>query len=424
MTAPLLKTITPAALDDRLRSPVDEATLATVRPIVNDILTEGESALRRYAETLDGVAPTDPLLLDRTSLVNAAAQLDPADRELLQRVADRIRTFADAQRNALSEVQLAVPGGRVGHNLAPVDRVGCYAPGGRHPLPSSVLMTVIPARVAGVRDVIVASPRPAPITLAAAGIAGADALLTAGGAHAIAAMATGVVADRCDMIVGPGNRYVTAAKYLLSDRVGIDMLAGPSELVVLADDTSDPELIAADLLAQAEHDPDARAILIATDRAMIAAVNHALVEQLTSLPTALVAGDALRQSFAILVDDIDAAIDASDRVAPEHLAIHTSNADVVAARTRHYGGLFVGSASAEVLADYAAGPNHTLPTGQAARYTGGLSVLDFLRVRTYVRIDDRDAAEPLIHDAEQLARLEGLEGHARSASVRRREGDA
>jgi phosphoribosyl-ATP pyrophosphohydrolase/phosphoribosyl-AMP cyclohydrolase/histidinol dehydrogenase len=193
---------------------------------------------------------------------------------------------------------------------------------------------------------------------------------------------------------------------------------------VLADDTSDPELIAADLLAQAEHDPDARAILIATDRAMIAAVNHALVEQLTSLPTALVAGDALRQSFAILVDDIDAAIDASDRIAPEHLAIHTSNADVVAARTRHYGGLFVGSASAEVLADYAAGPNHTLPTGQAARYTGGLSVLDFLRVRTYVRIDDRDAAEPLIHDAEQLARLEGLEGHARSASVRRREGDA
>jgi len=424
MTAPLLRTIDPTGLDDRLRSPIDEDTLATVRPIVADVITDGETALRRHATELDGLNPADPLLVNNAALMDAVEQLDPDDRELLERVAERIRTFAEAQRGVLGDVELPVPGGTVGHRVAPVDRVGCYAPGGRHPLPSSVLMTVIPARVAGVREIIVASPRPAPITLAAAGIAGADALLTAGGAHAIAAMASGVVTSRCDMIVGPGNRYVTAAKYLLSDRVGIDMLAGPSELVVLADDTSDPRVITSDLIAQAEHDPDARAILIATDQTMIDAVNAELTEQLTSLPTSQVAREALSESFVILASTIDDAIDASDRIAPEHLAIHTCDARAVAARVKHYGGLFVGSASAEVLGDYAAGPNHTLPTGQASRYTGGLSVLDFLRVRTYVQIDDPHNAEPLIHDAERLARLEGLEGHARSASCRRERGDA
>jgi histidinol dehydrogenase len=418
MTTALLKTIDPAQLGTRPTSPVDADALATVRPIIDDVATGGQPALRRYTETLDGLAPDEPLLLEKSKLAAALEQVPRDDRELLERVSARIDIFARAQRNAISDLVLPVPGGQVGHQVIPVDRAGCYAPGGRHPLPSSVLMTVIPARVAGVGQVVVASPRPAPIILAAAAIAGADAVLAAGGAHAIAAMAMGVEVVPCDVIVGPGNRYVTAAKYLLSERVGIDMLAGPSELVVLADGQSDPRLVAADLLAQAEHDPDARAMLVTTNDEMIRAVNAELAEQLASLPSADVARKSLAGSFAVLASDLDEAIAVCDRIAAEHLSLHVEQASEVARRLRHCGGLFVGAMSAEVLGDYAAGPNHTLPTGGASRYTGGLSVLNFLRVRTYVKVDDLQAAQPLLADAQALARLEGLEAHARSAAQR------
>ncbi|MHC4561405.1 MAG: histidinol dehydrogenase [Planctomycetota bacterium] len=420
MTAGILKMIDPTQLPCERRSPVDDEALAVVRPIIDDVNAEGEQALRRYAETLDGLSPGTPLVAGKSQLSDALGQINTSDRDLLERVAGRIRSFADAQRNALSEVELSVSGGRVGHRISPVDRAGCYAPGGRHPLPSSVLMTAIPARVAGVAEVIVASPNPAPITLAAAAVAGADAVLAVGGAQAIAAMAFGVGVSVCDVIAGPGNRYVTAAKYLLSDRVGIDVLAGPSELVVLADETADASLIAADLLAQAEHDPDARAMLVTTDRRIIDAVNAELVDQLASLATAEVARAALVDGVAALAADMDEAVSVCDRIAPEHLALHVRDAEIVAGRVRHFGALFVGAGSAEVLGDYAAGPNHTLPTGGAARHTGGLSVLDFLRVRTYVQVDDLAATEPLIADAEHLARLEGLEAHARSATRRRK----
>jgi len=423
VTTPLLKTIDAAQLPPGGRSPIDDESLAVVRPIIDEVAAEGEPALRRRAESLDGLAPGAPLVLDKSELADALAQIDPADRELLQRVAGRIRSFAEAQRNALTAVDLPIPGGRAGHQISPVDRAGCYAPGGRHALPSSVLMTAIPARVAGVGEVIVASPTPALITLAAAAVAGADAVLAVGGAQGIAGMAFGVGVGPCDVIVGPGNRYVTAAKYVLSDRVGIDMLAGPSELVVLADGTADAGLVAADLLAQAEHDPDARAMLVATDGGLVDAVNAELAEQLSSLATAEVARAALAGSFAVLASDMDEAISICDRIAPEHLALHLRDAQAVADRVGHFGALFVGAGSAEALGDYAAGPNHTLPTGGTARHAGGLSVLDFLRVRTYVRIDDPAAAQPLVADAERLAKLEGLEAHARSAA-RRRHGDA
>ena len=423
MTDSLLKTIDPTQLPRQHRSPVDDDAMAIVRPIIDAVANEGEPALRRYAETLDGLAPGASLLLDKPQLTDALEHIDPADRALLERVAERIESFANAQRSALDEIEVPIPGGRAGHQISPVDRAGCYAPGGRHPLPSSVLMTAIPARVAGVGEVLVASPNPAPITLAAAAVAGADAVLAVGGAQAIAAMAMGICTAPCDVIVGPGNRYVTAAKYLLSDRVGIDMLAGPSELVVLADASADAGLIAADLLAQAEHDPDARAMLVATDETLINAVNAELAEQLSSLLTAQAAREALAGSFAVLATDLDEAISVCDQIAPEHLALHVKDAEAVAGRVGHFGAVFVGAMSAEVLGDYAAGPNHTLPTGGAARYTGGLSVLDFLRVRTYVQINSAPDAAPLITDAEQLAKLEGLEAHARSAA-RRRRGDA
>jgi phosphoribosyl-ATP pyrophosphohydrolase/phosphoribosyl-AMP cyclohydrolase/histidinol dehydrogenase len=275
-------------------------------------------------------------------------------------------------------------------------------------------MTAVTARAAGVGSVWVASPRPAQVTLAAAAVAGADALLAVGGAQAIAALAWGAgPVPAVDVIVGPGNRWVTAAKQLVAGQVGIDLLAGPSELVVLADADADPAVIAADLLAQAEHDPDARPILVTPSVALADAVDAALSDQLSELPTAAIAFEAVRNGFCVLVRDLAEGCAVCDRLAPEHLEVLTADADAVASRLRHYGGLFVGAASAEVLGDYGVGPNHVLPTGTAARFSGGLSVLHFLRVRTWLRLEAGAA------DAAALARLEGLEGHARSAERRR-----
>jgi len=303
-----------------------------------------------------------------------------------------------------------------------VERAGCYAPGGRYPLPSSVLMTAVTARVAGVPEVWVASPKPQALSLAAAAIAGADGLLAAGGAHAIAALAYGAgpIASR-DVIVGPGNRYVAAAKQLVSGAVAIDMLAGPSELTIFADDTADPGRVAADLVAQAEHDPDAVPVLVTLDPTLPDRVEAELTRQLGDLPTAVTARAALANGGVIQVASLDDGIAACDAIAPEHLQLEVRDAAAVAPRLAHYGALFVGGAgAAEVLGDYGAGPNHVLPTGGTARATGGLSVYTFLRVRTWLRIDDTTAARPLIEDAIWLGRAEGLEAHARAAERRLR----
>jgi len=286
-------------------------------------------------------------------------------------------------------------------------------------LPSSVLMTAVTAKVAGVESVVVASPRPALVTLAAAAAAGADAVLAVGGAHAVAAMAYGFEGfDACDVVVGPGNRWVTAAKQLVSSSVGIDILAGPSELVVLADETANAVTVAADLLAQAEHDPEALPVLVTTSEALAGAVEAELDRQLIDLPTRRVAGAALENGSIVLVPHIDAAVQVCDRLAPEHLQIMTREPEKLAAMVDHWGGLFIGGDSAEVLGDYGSGPNHTLPTGAVARYRGGLSVFDFLRIRTWLEIDDPGAARQLTEDAVALARLEGLEAHARAAELR------
>jgi phosphoribosyl-ATP pyrophosphohydrolase/phosphoribosyl-AMP cyclohydrolase/histidinol dehydrogenase len=221
------------------------------------------------------------------------------------------------------------------------------------------------------------------------------------------------------VVVGPGNRWVTAAKQIVSGRVGIDMLAGPSELVVLADADADPILVASDLLAQAEHDPEALPVLVTTTTNLADAVEEELAVQLADLPTREAAATALGRGFAVVAGCLEEAIEVCDRLAPEHLQVMTRSPDTVARRLRHWGGIFIGAASAEVLGDYGAGPNHTLPTGGVARYSGGLSVLDFLRVRTFLEITDLEEARELVDDAVSLARLEGLEAHARSAERRR-----
>jgi phosphoribosyl-ATP pyrophosphohydrolase/phosphoribosyl-AMP cyclohydrolase/histidinol dehydrogenase len=414
-----LRRVAPADVPVLLRDPVDAATLDGARIIVDDVRARGEAAVREHGERLSDLAPGAPLVRTRAELVEALESLPTTERRLLERTATRIADFAEAQRACVEGLTVRIPGGYAGHTVRPLDSAGCYAPGGRFPLPSSVLMTAVTARVAGVETVWVASPRPTTITMAAAAVADADGLLAVGGAQAIAALAFGAgPVPRCDAVVGPGNRWVTAAKQLVAGRVAIDMLAGPSELVVCADGTSDPALVAADLLAQAEHDPDALPVLVTLDARLADRVDEELERQLSDLPTAETARAALANGFTVIVSSIDEAVVVCDRLSPEHLEVVTADAEHVANRMRRYGTLFVGEGSGEVLGDYGAGPNHVLPTGGTARFTGGLSVLTFLSLRTWLRIDDPHDAETVASDAVALARLEGLEAHARAAARR------
>src|SRR5437667_3925631 len=398
---------------------VTPEALAVAAPIVDAVRARGEAALREYAERFGDVPGGGPLFLDRRALDRVRAGLPADDRARLERVAERIRRFAEAQRHALSVVTLTVPGGAAGHWIAPLQRAGCYAPGGRYPLPSSVLMTAVTARAAGVKEIWVASPKPGPMTLAAAAIAGADGVLAAGGAHAIAALAFGAgPLPACDVVVGPGNRYVAAAKQLVGAQVATDTIAGPSELLVFADSSASPAVIAADLLAQAEHDPDAVPLLVTTDPTHLDRVDAELTRQLGDLPSAGVARAALLNGGVVLVGGVAEGVAGCDALAPEHVELILQTADDVAPRLTHFGALFIGASSAEVLGDYGAGPNHVLPTAGSARSRGGLSVYTFLRVRTWLRIDDASAARPLGEDAAWFGRLEGLEAHARSAERR------
>lgn len=421
-TQPVLRVIRPEDLERfRRAEAVTPAMLDRAGAIVEAVRRGDEHTLRSFASEHDGLHANTPIVAKPAELERALGSIDSGTRDVLERAADQIRTFAEAQREALHDIDVPVPGGRAGHTVIPVAHAGCYAPGGRYPLPSSVLMTVVTARAAGVGHVIAATPSNDPIMLAAASIAGADGVLRCGGAHAVAAMAFGVegVIDAVDAIAGPGNAWVTAAKKIVSGQVAIDMLAGPSELLVLADETADAALVAADLLAQAEHDDEALPILVATDLALIDAVNTELVAQLETLPTRHTARRALANGFACLCETLDDAIGVADRVASEHLEIQTRDPASVASRLTNAGALFVGPRSAEVFGDYGLGPNHTLPTGGTARYVGGLSVMSFLRVRTWMQLEGEGPVDQAtVSNAAALARLEGLEAHARAAERR------
>ncbi|GMQ85780.1 MAG: histidinol dehydrogenase [Acidimicrobiia bacterium] len=397
------------------RNPIDPGALTEAASIVEDVRDNGEEAVRRHSERFGDLRPGEPMVNGREDLEQALTEIDPDHRRLLQRTAGRIHKFAEAQRSSFGGLDVAVDGGRGGHRWLPVEIVGAYAPGGRYPLPSTVLMTVIPARVAGVGDITVASPAPTAMTMAAAAVAGADRLLRVGGAQGVAALAFGIACPPVDLVVGPGNRWVTAAKKHLYGEVGIDGLAGPSEIVVVADEKADPGLVAADLLAQAEHDPHAVPILITTSNAQLDRIENELADQLVELSTAKVARAALSNGFCLVVEKLEEAVGLSNRIAPEHLALHLEDAGAWSDRFRAYGSIFIGPQSAEAFADYGVGPNHVLPTGGGARFQSGLSVLTFLRSPTWL-----DLAEPgrVVSDTVALASLEGLEAHSRAAERR------
>jgi len=418
-TRPLLRSIGFGDPVPTRGAPLDPDTVRVAAEILSDVDARGENAVIEHAVRLGDINAGESVVRDRADLAAALDRLPPQTRSLLERTADRIRGFASAQRACVRDLEFPIPSGFAGHTWLPVSSAGCYAPGGRFPLPSSVLMTAVTARAAGVEHVWVASPKPTDATLAAAAIAGADGLLAVGGAQAIGTFRRGLFgAPACDMIAGPGNRWVTAAKQLVSADVGIDMLAGPSELLVLADASADPKIVAADLLAQAEHDDDAVPMLVTTDQSLPPRVDAELRRQLATLPTAPVAIRALANGFSLICTDMSEAVAFCDRIAPEHLEILCDQAASIALLLKNAGAIFIGSLSAEALGDYGAGPNHVLPTSGTARFRAGLSVFTFLRARTWLRITDPTAAHPLMRDAAALARLERLEAHARSTDTR------
>ncbi len=393
----------------------DEHALPDVDEIVARVRREGDPALAYYAQRFGDPAPRR---VPHDEIERAYASLDAELRSALASAAARIDTFARAQREAFSNLTTTMHGVELGHRLVPMARVGLYVPAGRHPLPSSLLMTAIPARVAGVAQRVVCTPRVSDAILAAARIAGIDELYEIGGAHAIAALAYGTERiARVDLIAGPGNAYVTAAKRAVYGTCGIDALAGASEIVVVASEGADPRIVAADLLAQAEHDPHARAILVTTSAAIADAVDDELRAQLDTLTTAATAREALANGGAAVVAPLAEIPALCDACAPEHLALQGRDAEALAERVRVYGTLFVGASVGEVFGDYGSGPNHVLPTHGSARFSSGLSVYTFLTVRTYERargaIDRRIA-----RDASTIARAEGLAAHERAADLR------
>ncbi|MCG7392173.1 histidinol dehydrogenase [Microvirga sp. ACRRW] len=402
---------------------VSEDVDQAVRAIIEDVVVKGDEALIDYTYRFDGLAlQPETLRISDAEIDAAEAQCPKEALEALSLAKQRIETYHSAQRpeDSLTTDALGVT---LGWRWTAIESVGLYVPGGRASYPSSVLMNAVPAKVAGVPRIAMVVPTPRgetnPLVLAAARLAGVDEVFRIGGAQAVAALAYGTHSvTPVAKIVGPGNAYVAAAKRRVFGQVGIDMIAGPSEVLILADSHANPDWIAADLLAQAEHDPAAQSILITDSAPLADAVEKAVEKQLQTLPKAEIAGASWRDYGAIiLIDRLENAIPLVDRLAPEHLEIEAENADELASQVRNAGAIFLGSHTPEAIGDYVGGPNHVLPTARSARFSSGLGVLDFMK-RTSILKCDPGALRALGPAAIALGRSEGLEGHARSVAIR------
>ncbi|AWL37888.1 MULTISPECIES: histidinol dehydrogenase [unclassified Streptomyces] len=403
-----------------------EAALETVRPICEDVRHRGSAAVIEWGEKFDGVR-VEALRVPAAALTAALAELDPAVRAALEESVHRARLVHRAQRRTTHTTQV-VPGGTVTEKWVPVGRVGLYVPGGRSVYPSSVVMNVVPAQEAGVEGVAVASPPqkdfgglPHPTILAACALLGVDEVYAAGGAQAVAMFAYGT--EECppaDLVTGPGNIYVAAAKRLLKGRVGIDAEAGPTEIAILADATADPVHIAADLISQAEHDPMAAAVLVTDSEELAAATEAELAPQVAAskhVTDRIAPALAGRQSAIVLVDGVEDGLKVVDAYAAEHLEIQTADAAAVADRVRNAGAVFVGPYAPVSLGDYCAGSNHVLPTGGCACHSSGLSVQSFLR-GIHVVDYTRDALADVAHHVVALAEAEDLPAHGAAIKAR------
>lgn len=393
------------------RNAAYEHAMPASRRIVEGVRKGGDAALRRYAAKFDGNSQPERLRISPEEMQDALETIAPPVERALRTAARNIRAFAERQKP--KDWNFAPASGVVvGQRIRPISNVGCYVPSGRYPLPSTLLMTAIPAQVAGVERIVVVSPRPAPETLAAAALLGITEFYRLGGAHAIAALAYGTKSiARVDKIVGPGNAFVTAAKKLVAFDCAIDMLAGPTEIVVTSESGNADE-IAADLVAQAEHDPDAEAIFITTSAALAQAVVTSVKQRVRTNSTAAEA--IARNGAAIVASSLDEARTITNAIAPEHLTVDSTE-DL--AWVKNAGSVFIGRFSAQPLGDYVSGPNHTLPTCGLARVRGGLSVMDFLKVIT-VQEYTPEGLRRLGPAAIALAEAEGLRGHAEAIRAR------
>ena len=390
--------------DDRLAQ-----ALIDVKPIVDDVRSRGDTAVREYAAKFDGLGDS----AGADFALATGGTLEPGLLQALEIAASNIRDFA--QQQLVQPWTQTRDGRTLGQIVRPLESVGVYIPAGRYALLSTMLMTVIPAQVAGVREIVVVCAKPTPEMLALAKWLGIESILQLGGAQAIAALAYGTESiSKVQRIVGPGNAYVAAAKKLVSGDVGIDFIAGPSEIVIVAN-SGNPQWVALDMLAQCEHDIDARAILLTTSVAFATQVQDEIAAQLSTLPTADVATQSIAKNSAIIVCADDAeVIDLVNDIAPEHLSLPNKQ---LIDQIRNAGSIFVGPFSTEAAGDYASGPNHVLPTSGVAALRGGLSANDFVKVITIQELN-QDALMALVPTVATLARVEGLEAHARSAEVR------
>jgi histidinol dehydrogenase len=402
---------------------LDEELMSTVAAIVSDVRRRGDEALIEYTARFDGVTlRCDGIRVDEETLRASAAQVDQTVLEALREAIKRVRRFHEHERQVSWEIEPS-HGVRLGQRITPIECAGLYVPGGSASYPSSVVMNVVPAQVAGVERIIVATPprtlKDNPVVAAALVELGITEIYSIGGAQAIAALAYGTESvSRVHKITGPGNKYVAAAKKLVFGAVGIDSIAGPSEVVIIADDTARADFVAADLLAQAEHDEEASALLVTTSEPFAVAVAAEARRQAKELPRCPVIEHSLaRYGAIIVVENMKEACKVVNELAPEHLEIIARDEEIIAANVRHAGAIFLGAHTPEAVGDYFAGPNHVLPTGGAARFSSALSVHDFVR-RTSVLKYSPSELERTAHSITVLAEAEGLNAHARSVLIR------
>ncbi|MDD3354295.1 histidinol dehydrogenase [Zoogloea sp.] len=406
----------------------DAAIENAVAEILQRVRREGDRAVVEYTRRFDRLDAADmtALELPRSALTAALASLSTEQRDALEMAAERVRSYH--QRQVIeswryTDESKGMSGTRLGQKVTPLDRVGLYVPGGRASYPSSVLMNAIPAKVAGVAELIMVVPTPGgeqtPLVLAAAAITGVDRVFTIGGAQAVAALAYGTqTVPQVDKIVGPGNAYVASAKRRVFGTVGIDMVAGPSEVLIISDGSGDPDWVAMDLFAQAEHDELAQSILLCPDAAFIARVEESIARLLTQMPRQATIATSLRNRGALIqVKDLAEACAIANRIAPEHLELSLADPYQWVDEIRHAGAIFIGHYSVEALGDYCAGPNHVLPTMRSARFSSPLGVYDFQKRTSLIDISEQ-GAQTLGRVASVLAHGEGLQAHARSAEMR------
>lgn len=395
----------------------DEDVVETVSEIIGAVRERGDEAIREFAKRFGDDAEKN-LALTEEEIRVAVNRVPVETRNLLERAADNIRTFAEAVMESVSPVRLERDGFAVGLDLRPVERAGCYVPGGLYPLPSSALMTAATARAAGVRDVSIASPRIADEVVYAGTLADVKRFYRIGGAQAIAALAFGTGSvGAVDMVVGPGNPYVTEAKRQLQGLVGIDMLAGPSEVAIIADAGANPEWLALDMLAQSEHGPNARAWLLTDSRELAENVAKKIKQLARKLQLPEFINESIGAGAILVFDKIDDCIAAANQLAPEHLQLSVADPQVLRKKLTNYGALFVGYEACVPFGDYMAGPNHVLPTRRTARFSGGLSPLTFLRTQSWLQAGPDSGA--LADDSAAFAQIEGLLAHAAAARARR-----